>query len=63
MCMQELYERLVEAGCQRAQAEKARGDDLREIAVALASGKEGKFSSKLESKFDSKLDSTFSKNV
>jgi len=34
VCMQELYERLVEA-------EKARGDDLREIALRLASAKKG----------------------
>jgi hypothetical protein len=34
-CVQELYERLVEAERQRAQ-------DLREIAMALASGKKGK---------------------
>jgi hypothetical protein len=40
-CMQELYERLVEAERQRAEAEKARGDDLREIALRLASGKKG----------------------
>jgi hypothetical protein len=39
--VQELYERLVEAERQRAEAEKARGDDLREIAMALASGKKG----------------------
>ena len=44
---------------QRAQAEKARGDDLREIAMMLASGKKGKLSSKLEIKFDS----TFHKTV
>lgn len=37
----ELYERLVEAERQRAEAEKARGDDLHEIAMALASGKKG----------------------
>jgi len=35
----ELYERLVEAERQRALSEKARGDDLRDIAMALASGK------------------------
>ena len=39
--VQELYERLVEAERQRAEAEKARGDDLREIALRLASGKKG----------------------
>ena len=31
----------MEAERQRAEAEKARGDDLREIAMALASGKKG----------------------
>jgi len=41
ICIQELYERLVEAERQRAEAEKARGDDLREIALRLASGKKG----------------------
>jgi hypothetical protein len=39
--VQELYERLVEAERQRAEAEKARGDDLRDIALRLASGKKG----------------------
>jgi hypothetical protein len=58
--IQELYERLVEAERQRAQA---RGDDVREIAMMLASGKKGKLSSKLESKFNSKFDSTFHKTV
>jgi hypothetical protein len=33
--------RLVEAERQRAEAEKARGYDLREIALRLASGKKG----------------------
>ena len=42
--VQELYERLVEAERQRAEAEKARGDDLREIALRLASGKKGELS-------------------
>jgi hypothetical protein len=41
VAVQELYERLVEAERQRAEAEKARGDDLREIALRLASGKKG----------------------
>ena len=44
LSVQELYERLVEAERQRAEAEKARGDDLREIAMALASGKKGELS-------------------
>jgi len=39
--MQELYERLVEAERQHADAEKAHGDDLHEIALRLASGKNG----------------------
>jgi hypothetical protein len=46
LAVQELYERLVEAERQRAEAEKARGDDLREIAMALASGKKGELSTK-----------------
>ena len=38
-CLQELYERLVEAERLRAQAEKQRGDDLSKIAMMLAAGK------------------------
>jgi len=39
VCLQELYERLVEAERLRAQAEKQRGDDLSKIAMMLAAGK------------------------
>jgi hypothetical protein len=39
VCVQELYERLVEAERLRAEAEKQRGDDLSKIAMMLASGK------------------------
>ena len=42
--MQVLYERLVEAERQRAEAEKARGDDhhlQHETALRLASGRKG----------------------
>lgn len=46
LAVHELYERLVEAERQRAEAEKARGDDLREIAMALASGKKGELLSR-----------------
>ena len=41
VCLQELYERLVEAERLRAEAEKQRGDDLSKIAMMLASGKKG----------------------
>jgi hypothetical protein len=39
--MQVRYKRLVEAEHQRAEAEKAQGDDLHKIALRLASGKKG----------------------
>jgi len=39
VCLQELYERLVEAERLRAQAEKQRGDDLSKVAMMLAAGK------------------------
>jgi len=60
-CVQELYERLVEAERQRAQ-------DLREIAMALASGKKGRrqrtvLDSMLASNGYSKLDSMFHRTV